>query len=115
MNFRPLRDVLLVRLEPEQTVTAGGIIRPLVRQNPARIGTVLRAGPGRRWKDRTTGKWSYWATEAKPGDRVVFAAALLDVKQGKALAHVLDDNEAIIRETDVLLVIEQGVNINIEL
>lgn len=96
-------------------MTEGGIIRPLIRQNPSRIGTVLRAGPGRRWKDRKTGKWSFWAMEAKPGDRVVFAAALLDVSQGKALAHVLDDNEAIIRETDVLLVIEQGTDINIEL
>lgn len=115
MKFRPLRDVLLVRLEPARDITAGGIIRPLVRQNPSRIGTVLRAGPGRYWKDRTTGKMSFWPMEAKPGDRVVFAAALLDVSQGKALAHVLDDGQALIRETDVLLVIPQGEEVDIEL
>lgn len=115
MKFRPLRDVLLVRLEPERPVTAGGIIRPLVRQNPSRIGTVVRAGPGRRWKDKRTGKWSFWAMEAKPGDRVVFPAALLDVSQGKATAHVLGDDEALIRETDILLVLEQGAEVDIEL
>ena len=115
MNLRPLRDVLLIQLEPERDITAGGIIRPLVRQNPARIGTVLRAGPGRRWKDKKTGKWSFWTMEAKPGDRVVFPAVLLDTKQGKAIGHVLDEGQGLIRETDVLLVIPQGENIEIEL
>jgi hypothetical protein len=53
--------------------------------------------------------------EVQVGDRVVFAAALLDTKQGKSVAHVLADDEALIRETDVLLVIPQGENIEIEL
>jgi hypothetical protein len=53
--------------------------------------------------------------EAKPGDRVVFPAALLDVSQGKATAHVLGDDEALIRETDILLVLEQGAEVDIEL
>jgi len=115
VSFRPLRDVLLIKLEQARDVTAGGIIRPLVRQNPSRLGTVLRAGPGRWWKDRHTGKWRYWAMEVQVGDRVVFAAALLDTKQGKSVAYVLNDDEALIRETDVLLVIPQGENIEIEL
>jgi chaperonin GroES len=116
VSVRPLSDVLVVRLEKARTTTAGGLIRPDTRQHPIRIGRVLQAGPGRRWKDRRTGQWSFWPTEAKPGDRVVFLAALLQTREGRqrSTSYSLDDDEALIRETDVLLVIDQDDPVEID-
>lgn len=110
MNIRPLSDVLIVRLEPPRTKTRGGLIIPDTKPHPLRIGHVVRVGPGRSWKNRSTGKLAFWATEAQPGDRVLFMAALLQTGQGRQLTqgYALADDEALIRETDVLLVIDAG-------
>lgn len=108
MNLRPVSDVLVVQLEPPRTTTRGGLVIPDTKPHPLRIGKVLRAGPGRSWKNRSTGKFAYWQTEVKPGERVLFMAALLQTKQGRQVTqgYVLGDDEALIRETDVLLVID---------
>lgn len=116
MKIRPVSDVLLVQLEPARTTTPAGIIRPDTKQHPIRVGRVLRTGPGRWWKNRHTGKWSYWAVEARPGDRVVFLAALLQTGHGRQMQRnfSLDDDQAMIRETDVMLVIDSTDNVEID-
>lgn len=117
MKLRPLNDVLLVRLEPARTTTAGGIVRPDTKQHPIRIAEVLRVGPGKRWKNARTGKFEYWPTDARPGDRVVFLAALLQTEQGQQQrrSYSLEDNQALIRETDVLFVVPKGEEVEIDL
>lgn len=113
--IRPVSDVLLIRLEPPKTEVAG-IIRPDTRQHPIRVGRVLRCGPGRSWKHKQTGKWSFWAVEAKPGDRVVFMAALLQTGQGRQVASsfAVADDQALIHETDVLMVIDGDEDVEID-
>lgn len=117
MNIRPISDVLLVKLEPPRTTTYGGILRPDTSQHPVRVGHVVRAGPGRWWKNRHSGQWTFWSTEAKPGDRVVFLAALLQTQQGRQLqsSFALNDDEALIRETDVMLVLPEGEEIEVSI
>lgn len=46
-TFKPLRDNLLVLPDPEATTTSGGILLPDKRKAPpAKVGTVVRVGPG---------------------------------------------------------------------
>jgi co-chaperonin GroES (HSP10) len=115
MGIRPLSDVAVIQLEPPCTRSRGGLIRPDTRQHPIRTGHVLRVGPGRRWKSKTTGKWVFWPMDLKVGERIAFLAAVLQTKQGKSLqsSFSLGENEALIRETDVLFVIEDGEDVEI--
>lgn len=113
VQIRPLHDVLVIELEPDKKTTGGGIIIPDTVAEPIRTAKVLAAGPGRSWKSLTTGKWSFWATQAKVGDRVAFMMANLETKQGATLCYTLGENRGLIRETDVLMVIPEGDNTEI--
>lgn len=100
--LRPQSDWALVQMEPVgEARSAGGIV--LTRPELVRKGTVLAVGPGRKYVDGP-----YRGTELKIGDRVAFLAATMDTQQGRQLAHTLDKDQALIRETDVLFVIEEG-------
>jgi hypothetical protein len=44
----------------------------------------------------------------KPGDRIVFFAAILETKQGRTIIHSLPDGYSLVREIDVLFVIDEG-------
>lgn len=102
MSLRPLNDWVLVDIDPAPgEASVGGIVLahpPLVRK-----GTVRSVGPGRLFVDGV-----YRGTELKEGDRVAFLAAVLDTKQGHTLKHALDENQVLIRESDVLFLIEEG-------
>ncbi len=103
MQLRPLQDRVLVELEPERGESYGGII--LTGRDPVRTGKVLRVGPGKDYKDR------YLPTEVKPGERVAFLQACLETRSEAQINYKLPDNQALIRETDILGVVEDGVDI----
>lgn len=110
-----LHDYLLVRLDPRKETTSGGIIR--TTEQPVWTGVVLMAGPGRQYIDK------YVPVEVKVGERVAFMAAASDghlsglaVKEaivcnfeGEAIAKT--DEQRIIRENDVLFVVEGEVTL----
>lgn len=103
MTFRPLNNWVLVKLDPEPpAVYNGGTI---IMMHPALIrqGSVVRVGPGRTFSDGV-----YKHTELKVGERVAFLSAVLDTKQGHQIEGTLSEGEALIREDDVLFVIEEG-------
>lgn len=68
MSIRPTGITVLVRRDPPEEVTKGGIVIPGVAQQWAESGTVLAAGPGR--KSMKTGK--HLPLDVKAGDRVMF-------------------------------------------
>lgn len=104
--IRPLQDWVLVELEPEQSrVRESGLI--LTGEDPVRYAKVLSAGPGRRYGK----KQRLVRTEVKPGERVCFFVAALQTQQGKAIVHQLPDNQGLIKESDVLGVIEGDVTV----
>jgi co-chaperonin GroES (HSP10) len=115
VRVRPLHDVLLIEVEPEEKTTGGGIIIPDTKQEPVRVGKVIAAGPGRWWKNRHTGKWAFHNMNAKVGERVAFMMANLQTKQGEQLCYLLDENQGLIKETDVLLVIPEGDDTRVSL
>jgi co-chaperonin GroES (HSP10) len=106
---RLLSDWMLVELEPEKKMTAGGIIVPDTLEEPVRVGRVLMTGPGRRYVDKFVPM-----PEDIVGQRVAFMIAASQTKQGKQLRTrlSLEDNEEIIRLGDVLVVVEEGVEVS---
>lgn len=104
MKLRPLHDWVRARVDPAPTETAGGIV--LVGPPPIRNATVIAVGPGKRdAKGRLT------PTQLKVGDTFPFFKAASETKQGYALAMLLDDNEVLIRESDVLFVMDEKLNV----
>ena len=103
-SVRPRSDWLLVELEPESEM-----VRGLARVGPApiRIAKILKVGPGRRYKDR------YVPMEARPGDRFPFFKATTDSKSGRSIAERLPEGQEMVRETDILFVLEEDVEISI--
>lgn len=104
MKIRLWHDWLRAKVEEAPAAMRSGLVIPGAQ--PVRIGVVLEAGPGRR---RVVGKREVLIpTRAKPGDRFTFFKAVSETKQGQALALHLDDDEVLIKEGDILFVIEDG-------
>ena len=103
--IRPLHDRVIVELEPEKNKSRGGII--LLGHDTMRIGKVLRVGPGKQYEDR------YVPTDVKPGERVTFMQACIETRSEAQVNYQLPDNQAIIREPDILFVVEDDDDIDI--
>lgn len=106
MKFRRLlSDWMLVKLEPRQKVSLGGIVLP--HGGTIRTGEVLMAGPGRQHRDRFV--------PMDPdivGKRVAFfVAAVSGHQQGQTLLKYLGDDQGLIRQSDILLFLEGDVSV----
>jgi co-chaperonin GroES (HSP10) len=106
MRVRPLRDWLVLQLEPLPKTSPGGIILEGTTQvERQRVGKVLRVGPGnRRWSD-TLEREIVEPVGIEVGDRVAFFREHLEHQQGKALLKQLEDDTGMIRAMDVLYVL----------
>lgn len=106
MGVRPLQDWLVVKLDPLPETTSGGLVLPngtsgMERQ---RTGTVLRVGPG------VTRKGVLQPAGVSPGERIAFFRENLEHQQGKEmvrLLHELEENTGMIRQNDILFVVEE--------
>jgi chaperonin GroES len=99
MKLRPLGDWVLIELEPEKRKSKGGILMP--GPEPVRIARALRVGPG-RYND----KGKFVPTEIKPGERFPFFKAVADTGQNKYVGERLPEDQEMIRESDILFVVE---------
>lgn len=115
-NIRPLNDVLLVKLEETQKYSETIIIPDSVAQaHPLQLATVVRCGPGRHKLIRANGKETRFVpTTVQAGQRIAFFTVALDTRQGKQLAHALPDGYGLIREEDILFVIEGNEAVRVE-
>jgi chaperonin GroES len=96
MAIRPLHDrVIVKRLEGEE-ITKGGIIIPDSAKEKPLEGKVLAVGPGKRDEN---GKQV--ALDVKKGDKVLFG------KYAGTEVKINDDEVVILREDDILGVIEK--------
>jgi len=91
IDFKPLRDNILLKLDNKITEWDCGIVIPDQLQEPAREGTVLAVGPG-----ITEESGDFLPTSTKAGDRVIISSyAGLEVD--------LDgDTYLVLRENDIL-------------
>jgi chaperonin GroES len=92
-TLRPRNDRVIVKVEDQSHETASGLTIPDTAR-PLSLGTakVVAVGPGRTLDDG-----SVWPVAVKPGDRVVVAPYA---------GNEIDDNVRIVRESDLLAVLE---------
>ena len=95
LSIRPLDDRIVVEQNEAEETTAGGIVLPDSAQEKPQRGKVVAVGPGRLLDSGERGKPS-----VRKGDEVFYgkyAGSDVDVNGG---------NYVILRETDVLAIIE---------
>ena len=95
LKIKPLGDRLVVKPLEEEEVTPSGIVLPETAKEKPQKGDVLAIGPGARDED---GKRV--AMDVSVGDKVLFA------KYGGTEIKVDGDKLLILRESDVLAIIE---------
>jgi chaperonin GroES len=95
MKIRPLQDRILVKRIEEEDKTKGGIIIPDTAKEKPQEGKVIAVGGG---KVLEGGKVQ--PLDVKKGDRVLFS------KYGGTEVTVDDEEHLIIREDDILGIIE---------
>jgi chaperonin GroES len=95
MKLRPLQDRILVKRVEEEEKTKGGIIIPDTAKEKPAEGKVVAVGNGKLGDD---GKRI--PLEIKKGDRILFG------KYSGTEVKVDDEEQLIMREDDVLAIIE---------
>ena len=96
MKIRPLQDRILVKRIEEEEKTKGGIIIPDSAKEKPQQGKVIAAGPG-----KVDEKGNRIAMEVKKGDTILFG------KYSGNEIRIGEDEHLIMREDDVLAVIEK--------
>ncbi len=96
MKVRPLHDRLIVKRLEEEEKTKGGIIIPDTAKEKPIEGKVIAVGDGRIKEDGTK-----IPMEMKKGDRILFA------KYAGTEVKIDDEEHLIMKEDDVLAIIEQ--------
>jgi chaperonin GroES len=94
-NVRPLHDRILVKRIDEEAKTKGGLIIPDTAKEKPMEGKVLAVGKGRVDEDGVV-----HPLDVQKGDRVLFG------KYSGSEIRVAGDEHLIIREDDVLAVLE---------
>jgi chaperonin GroES len=96
MNVKPLQDRILVKRIEEKDMVKGGIIIPDTAKEKPMEGEVMAVGPGKVQEDGKRSKM-----DVKKGDRILFGNySGTDIK-------IEDEEYVIIREDDILAVIEK--------
>lgn len=95
--IKPINDWVLIQLDEDSRMLRDLF---LPHGNRVRTGTILAVGPGRQYTNE------FVAMDAKPGEKIAFFRETLEHKQGKQILQTLDDGTALIRETDILLVLD---------
>ena len=109
MSARPIDDRVLVRPDPAQEVTAGGIILPDKARKKSQTGTVLAVGPGAFSRFEADGERDLILCDGpppalrapmtlRPGDRVHFG------RYTGSEVEVDGEELIVMRESEVLLV-----------
>lgn len=89
VSVTPLHDRVIVKADPAETVTAGGIIIPDTAQEKPQRGTVIAAGPGKKDEPVTV----------KPGNKVLYG------KYAGTEIKIEGEDYLIMRESDILAIV----------
>ena len=95
MAYRPLHDKVIIKRLEEEEKSAGGIIIPDTAKEKPQQGKVIAVGTGIITKDGKT-----IPLQVKPGDRVLFS------KYGGTEVKLLDEDYLVMREDDILAILE---------
>jgi chaperonin GroES len=96
MALKPLDDRILVKISEAEEVTAGGIVLPDTAKEKPQRGKVVSTGPGKLLDSGQRGEMV-----VKKGDEVYYGKyAGTEIEMG-------GDDYVILRESDVLAIIEK--------
>ncbi len=95
MKLKPLGDRLVVEPQEREATTTSGLVLPETAKEKPQEGTVIAVGPGRRDDDGKRVEM-----DVKVGDTVLYA------KYGGTEIKVEDKKLLILKETDVLAIVE---------
>lgn len=95
MNIRPLHDRIVVRREPEERKSPGGIVIPDTASEKPTFGKVIAVGQGKVLENGQTR-----VLDVKVGDRVLFG------KYSGTEVKVDTQELVVMREDDVMAVID---------
>ena len=95
-KFRPLHDRVVVRRIDAEAKTKGGIIIPDTAKEKPQEGEIIEVGPG-----RITDDGKKISLEVKKGDKVLYG------KYSGTEISVDDNDYLILRETDILAIVEK--------
>ena len=95
MKLKPLGDRLVVEPKERESTTASGLVLPETAKEKPQEGEVIAVGPGRRDED---GKRI--AMDVAVGDVVLYA------KYGGTESKIADKKVLILKESDVLAILE---------
>ena len=96
-KIRPVGDRVVVKPAQKEEVTRSGIVIPDTAKEKPQEGTVIAVGIG-----KLTEKGERQPLEVKEGDRVLFA------KYGGTEFKLLDEDLLVLRESDILAILEDG-------
>ncbi len=96
MQIRPLADRVVIKPIDEAEVKKGGIIIPDTAKEKPQEGEIIEVGPG-----RITDDGKKIALEVKKGDKVLYG------KYSGTEISVGDNDYLILRETDILAIVEK--------
>ncbi len=96
MKLKPLGDRLVVEPQEREATTTSGLVLPETAKEKPQEGTVIAVGPGRRDDDGKRVEM-----DVKVGDTVLYA------KYGGTEIKVEDKKLLILKETDVLAIVEK--------
>ena len=96
MNIRPLHDRVVVKREPEERKSPGGIVIPDTASEKPTFGKVVAVGQGKVLENG-----QIRAPDIKAGDRVLFG------KYSGTEVKVDNEDLIVMREDDVMAVVER--------
>ena len=107
MNIQPKNDYILVKMDDDVEHTSGGLLKPDgAYESILRTGVVVDVGPGLRSKKSD----KHLALDISKGEGVVFNRFIASSTKTAESLHLfaLEENEALIRENDVLLAYDRS-------
>ena len=96
MKFRPLHDRVVVKREPQEQRSAGGIVIPDTAGEKPTFGNVIAVGRGKILENGQTR-----ALDIKVGDRVLFG------KYSGTEVKVNNEDIVVMREDDVMAIVDK--------
>jgi chaperonin GroES len=97
VNIRPLHDRLIVKREPEERKSPGGIVIPDTASEKPTFGKVIAVGQGKVLENGQVR-----APDIKVGDRILFG------KYSGTEVKVNNEELVVMREEDVMAVVEKS-------
>src|SRR5690348_4255429 len=97
VNIRPLHDRVVIKREPEERTSPGGIVIPDTASEKPTFGKVIAVGQGKVLENGQVR-----ALDIKVGDRILFG------KYSGTEVKVNNEELVVMREEDVMAVVEKS-------